>query len=81
MQIPVKSDEAAVMVEVFKTNVNTEYYAEKITDILKRSFPGCKISFDLEDCDRVLRIEGITSGTSRIQDLVNGFGFFCEVLY
>jgi len=25
--------------------------------MLEASFPGCKINFDLEDCDRILRIE------------------------
>lgn len=47
-----------IMVKVFKTDV---LYAEKvkaiITDIL-RNIPGLKITFDLEDEDRIMRIEG-----------------------
>jgi len=66
------------MVEVFKTNVDTEYFAGKITALLLTHFPLCKISFDLEDCDRVLRIEGVFSGAQKIQDLVCRLGFICE---
>jgi len=61
------------MVEIFKTNVEINTDANAIVSILQRQFPDCKINFDLEDCDRILRIEGgrfnpkqITLKSSRI---------------
>lgn len=46
------------MIEIFKTNI---VYAGQETPILKklgRLLPHHKINFDLEDCDKILRIEG-----------------------
>jgi len=46
------------MIEVFKTNI---VYAGQETPILKKLgtlLPHHKINFDLEDCDKILRIEG-----------------------
>ena len=46
------------MVKVFKTDVlYTEKVKAIITDIL-RNIPGLKITFDLEDEDKIMRIEG-----------------------
>ncbi|MCM5663055.1 Kazal-type serine protease inhibitor family protein [Galbibacter mesophilus] len=45
------------MIEVFKTNINLEKDALFIEQQLKKAFPGCIIDFDLEDCDRILRVE------------------------
>jgi len=47
-----------IMVKVFKTDVlYTEKVKAIITDIL-RNIPGLKITFDLEDEDKIMRIEG-----------------------
>ncbi len=45
------------IIEVFQTNVNTKQAAFEISRKLETTFPGCHINFDLEDCDRILRIE------------------------
>lgn len=45
------------VIEVFKTTLDTSQAAFQISRMLEASFPGCKINFDLEDCDRILRIE------------------------
>jgi hypothetical protein len=42
---------------VYKTDVKIGRDAGQITAKLLREFPGSDISFDLEDCDNVLRIE------------------------
>ena len=68
------------MVEVFKTNVSEHYQAEKIFDLLIVSFPDCKINFDLEDVDKILRIEGTKIISKEIIELINAKGYFCEVL-
>lgn len=46
------------IVEVFKTNVTEEGRAAELVALLLQSFPGTKISFDLDDRDKVLRIAG-----------------------
>jgi hypothetical protein len=46
------------MVEVYKTNVQFEHQALVVIDFLSGHFPMFRLNFDLEDCDRVLRVEG-----------------------
>jgi hypothetical protein len=45
------------MVEVFKTNVTSNHQAEQLVSLLEDYFAGYKVNFDLEDCDRILRVE------------------------
>jgi len=44
-------------IEIFKTNVNKKQVADRITALLSQSVAGCAFNFDLEDCDKVLRVE------------------------
>lgn len=46
------------MVEVFKTNVQEAVAAKQIVEQLFEHFPAYIINFDMEDCDKILRIEG-----------------------
>jgi hypothetical protein len=68
------------MVEVFKTNVQEVVESEKIIQSFLEYFPYCKINFDLEDCDKVLRIEGKIIDIEIIIKEVKAFGYICEVL-
>ena len=68
------------MVEVFKTNVSDESQAEKLLEILAWHFPACRINFDLDDCDKILRIEGEGLFTASVQMIVAENGFTCEIL-
>lgn len=70
------------VVEVFKTNVNDEQAAIEIISILKTSFPDLKINFDLEDCDKILRIKTHNgfSDIKKIIKLVEIAGFYIEPL-
>ena len=45
------------MVEVFKTNVRSKHKAKKIIDQIHKTFDGYLANFDLEDCDKILRIK------------------------
>lgn len=67
-------------VEVFRTNVADETTAAHITSVLSRRLPGARISFDLEDCDRVLRVEGYTGIIPTVIGLIQEQRYFCEVL-
>ena len=45
------------MVEVFKTTVNQCETAHMLVDEIQKAFKGYHVNFDLEDCDRILRVE------------------------
>jgi hypothetical protein len=68
------------MVEVFKTNVGQASEACRLVELLLKHFPGCKINFDLQDCDKILRVEGESFVPERIAMLVHTNGFLCSVL-
>ncbi len=68
------------MVEVFKTNIQSGYRINEIAEMLQSHFPVCKIDFDLEDCDRILRVEALSVNTRKVISLLNERGFECEEL-
>lgn len=68
------------MVEIFKTNVHEVEKSKMITQKLLEHFPDNKINFDLEDCDKILRVEGENILPGKIIELLNDKGYFCEVL-
>jgi hypothetical protein len=45
------------MVEVFKTNVASNFQATRLAGVIEFRFDGYKVNFDLDDHDRILRIE------------------------
>lgn len=67
-------------VEVFKTNVLTEEEAVRIISALRYHLPESRINFDLDDCDRILRIERCTIAAKKIIELLNIRGHHCEIL-
>jgi hypothetical protein len=68
------------MVEVFKTNVQHRELAEQLSSILQSRFTFCKINFDLDDCDKILRVEGKQICVETIIKILNNHGLQCEVL-
>lgn len=69
------------MVEVFKTDVSNANESWSIGFVLSKEFTDSKINFDLSDCDKVLRIESPrTINVDRVQSIVNGLGYQCQVL-
>jgi len=69
------------MVEVFKTNVEDYDHASLLVEEIQRSFNGYLANFDLEDCDRILRVrgEGIVEAQPVIS-LLNQLGYDAQVL-
>jgi hypothetical protein len=67
-------------IELFKTNVDESKTAQDIIGMLQQTFPGCRISIDLHDCDKVLRLEGMQISKERVKELVQQHGFFCNEL-
>jgi hypothetical protein len=68
------------MIEVFKTNVENPEQSQTLLRRLLAQFPQCRINFDLEDCDRVLRVEGENFAAGNVIRLVNEHGYLCEEL-
>lgn len=68
------------VVEVFKTTVRRKEDATKIVNLLNEYFPNHLINFDLEDCDKILRIEGLDHNQTFIKNALGQFGFSCEIL-
>lgn len=68
------------MVEVFKTNVQEVAASKMLIQKLFERFQADRISFDLEDCDKVLRVEGANFSPDDIIESVRSFGYSCEIL-
>ncbi len=69
--------EAETLVEIFKTNVQKESDRDYVMATMQNRFPDYKINFDLEDCDKILRVEGIGLQYNNVTDHVNGLGYTC----
>lgn len=70
------------MVEVFKTNIKGALQARKLVQDIRRVFPGYEANVDLDDCDRILRVEilyGIIENNCLI-DLLQSHGVHAAVL-
>ncbi|GAB3931345.1 hypothetical protein [Mucilaginibacter myungsuensis] len=68
------------MVEVFKTDVQQPGTANVLIVKLTLLFPGSRVNFDLDDCDRVLRVEGDQLCRDKIAHLLKLNGYFCQEL-
>jgi hypothetical protein len=71
------------MIEIFKTDVRQKSAGKQILMAIKREFPGVVATFDLEDCDHVLRVVGAWAPvpTDSVIALVKKHGFECELLH
>jgi hypothetical protein len=68
------------MIEIFKTNIQEDTNINSITQKLLKHFPASKIDFDLEDCDKILRIESSFIDIKKVILLLNKDKFQCELL-
>jgi len=68
------------MVEVFKTNVQYEKQALALEAALLRRLPHFTISFDLDDCDKILRVKGQDILPNKIIEVLRINGYQCQVL-
>ncbi len=65
-------------IQIFKTNINSleEFY--KIKSGLNKINNVLKMTIDLEDVDKVLRVEAINLKTNKIVQAVRKYNFYCE---
>lgn len=68
------------MIEVFKTNVSNPQQADELIGLLRNFLPGGIINFDLEDCDKILRIDHKQVEPTQVIALLADKGFRCDVL-
>jgi hypothetical protein len=69
-----------MIVEVFKTNVEEVKLSELLIQQLEDHFPDSLINFDMEDCDKILRVEASMVAPEKIIQILNSNGYSCEVL-
>jgi hypothetical protein len=70
------------MVEVFKTNIQTQRQAVYLLDRLYNEFGHYSANFDLEDRDRILRVECPTGSIAvkSVMAFLEGLGCYAKVL-
>lgn len=70
------------MVEVFKTNVEFKQQACELVELIQGTFPGYKANFDLNDCDKILRVvcTGGSVDAPLLIVLLNNYGCYAQIL-
>jgi hypothetical protein len=70
------------VIEVFKTNVETEAEASDLLEKLALRYPSYKITIDWQDCDHVLRVQSFNGkfDIRRIKRFLHSFEYYCETL-
>jgi hypothetical protein len=68
------------MIFVFKTSVKTKKQIKAFKPQIDNILLKGKWNFDLEDCDKILRIESEENVVREIQKLLNIHHFYCEEL-
>ncbi|RYY86438.1 MAG: hypothetical protein EOO15_14465 [Chitinophagaceae bacterium] len=68
------------MIHVFKTTVRSKVQVKRLKRHLDRLLPGARWNFDLQDCDRVLRIDGNAEHVPPVVELLRQEGFACAEL-
>ncbi|SFO48227.1 hypothetical protein SAMN05428949_5339 [Chitinophaga sp. YR627] len=70
------------MVEVFKTTVNSRTNALLLLEQIHDTYSSYRANFDLEDCDRILRVECISGKVDELWliRLLQKAGFDAAVL-
>lgn len=67
-------------IEIFKTNVNNKSAASNALQNLSLVLPECEINFDLDDCDKVLRIAGQSIDVQIVLNCLSQQGYQCELI-
>lgn len=65
------------MIYVFKTSVRTPRKVKKLTKKLNQFIPNSKWNFDLEDCDKILRVDSREVNALQIIEFLNKYNFEC----
>ena len=69
-------------IEIFKTNVEDNAEAGRIVKTIQQVHKSYKANFDLQDCDRILRIVSLNGPVlaEELIDLLKKIGYKAEIL-
>jgi len=68
------------MIYVFKTSVKSKMLAKKLKPHIEKILPEAKWNFDLDDCDKVLRIDSNENIILPIINLLKNHNIDCKEL-
>ena len=68
------------MIYVFKISVKTKMQAKKLKPHIDKILPKAKWNFDLDDCDKVLRVDSEENVILPIINVLKNHNFECEEL-
>ncbi|HEY1047580.1 MAG TPA: hypothetical protein VGF79_14135 [Bacteroidia bacterium] len=66
--------------EIFKTNIDSKTKADHVIQVLNQLYPGIEINFDLEDCDKILRIKYFDVLGDSISETLSQLNYQCVEL-
>lgn len=69
------------MIYVFKTSVKTKRQAKKLKPHIDKILRKAKWNFDLQDCDRILRIDSEENIILPLINVLKDHDFDCEELH
>ncbi len=69
-----------MQVHVFKTNVQYGEYADHVLAQIRQLDHLMRCNFDLDDCDKILRVETAAVQPADVIRMVRRAGFHCEEL-
>jgi len=70
-----------MIISVYKTDVNAKSKLRKAKPVLNRILLDSKWNFDLEDCDKILRVESYISFSEILIKELSKIGIHCEELF
>ncbi|MBN9286052.1 MULTISPECIES: hypothetical protein [Flavobacterium] len=68
------------MLYIFKTSVKTKKDARKIERVFTENEAISHFNFDLEDCDKILRVSSEKLEVTDVTNLITALGYHCEEL-
>ncbi|MEZ4983232.1 MAG: hypothetical protein R2769_16920 [Saprospiraceae bacterium] len=68
------------MISIFKTSVEKTRDSRKIKNELNEKMPEARIVFDLEDCDRIFKIESAEVSIEVLEETFSRMGHELEIL-
>ncbi|OFY84677.1 MAG: hypothetical protein A3F72_16040 [Bacteroidetes bacterium RIFCSPLOWO2_12_FULL_35_15] len=66
---------------LFKTDVKNDYQKKMVAPVINQIKGINRWSFDLEDKNKVLRVEGHGLKPQQIEEMISNAGFKCETMY
>ncbi len=67
-------------VKIFSTDIANRRQVNDVSAVICSLYPHSIVTVDLEDCDKVLRVEGNIPTNECIISLLSKLGFRCEEL-